>query len=192
MKVSRAQMAEHRLRILESASRLFRENGFDAVSVKDIMNAAGLTHGGFYGHLKSKDDLIAQSLAYSLTVTAETEFELVAYIESYLSRQHCDNPGTGCPTASLVAGVRHQGRAARAVTTEGFRAQVDRLSRALPGSDNTAKRRTAIGRWATMVGAVILARAVNDPALSNEILEQTRAWIECSGERLSITGASAS
>jgi TetR/AcrR family transcriptional repressor of nem operon len=178
MKVSREQMAENRRRILDEASRLFRAKGFDAVGVAEVMKAAGLTHGGFYGHFTSKDDLIAQTLAHVIAAGGGGGGDLRAYVEAYLSRGHCDNAASGCPTAGLAADVRHQTPAARAAMTEGFRSRIDRISAALPEVDPADRRRAAIGSWAAMVGAVILARATDDPALSDEILEQTRAWID--------------
>ncbi|MDF0544945.1 helix-turn-helix domain containing protein [Sphingobium sp. H39-3-25] len=178
MKVSREQMAENRLRILDSASRLFREKGFDAVTVAQVMKAAGLTHGGFYGHFESKDDLVAQALARTLEAPAGSELDLGAYLDSYLSPRHRDNPGQGCPTAGLVAETRHQAPAARSAMTQGCRAQIERMSEVMPGGTHAEKRRAAIGSWAAMIGAVILARAIDDPALSDEVLEETRAWID--------------
>lgn len=178
MKVSREQMAENRLRILDSASELFRSKGFEAVTVAEVMKAAGLTHGGFYGHFESKDDLVAQALTRTLDASGDSDLDLGAYIDSYLSPRHRDNPGSGCPTAGLVAETRHQAPPARAAMTRGFRSQIDRISKASPGQTDEDKRRAAIGTWAAMVGAVILARAIDDPALSDEVLQQTRAWID--------------
>jgi TetR/AcrR family transcriptional repressor of nem operon len=178
MRVSREQVAENRRRILDAASRLFRANGFDAVSVAEVMKAAGLTHGGFYGHFSSKDDLVAQTLAHVLAGDGGGEGDLRTYLEAYLSPRHRDNAADGCPTAGLAADVRHQTAAARAAMTEGLRSQIDRVSEALPGVSAADRRRAAIGSWAAMVGAVILARAIDDPALSDEVLEQTRAWID--------------
>ncbi|MEZ0171214.1 TetR/AcrR family transcriptional regulator [Microvirga sp. TS319] len=178
MKVSREQMVENRRRILDAASRLFRAKGFDAVSVAEVMKAAGLTHGGFYGHFSSKDDLVAQTLAHVLAADAGGGGDLRPYLDAYLSPRHRDNAADGCPTAGLAADIRHQTAAARVAMTEGLRSQIDRISEALPGVSPADRRRAAIGSWAAMVGAVILARAIDDPALSDEVLEQTRAWID--------------
>jgi TetR/AcrR family transcriptional repressor of nem operon len=178
MKVSREQMEENRRRILEAASRLFRDKGFDGVSVAEVMNAAGLTHGGFYGHFSSKDDLIARTLAHVLPADAGRAGDFHAYVDAYLSPRHRDDAAGGCPTAGLAAATRHQTPAARAAMTEGLRWQIERIGKALPELDPADRRRAAIGSWAAMVGAVILARATDDPALSDEILEQTRAWID--------------
>src|SRR5215510_5949290 len=113
MKVSREQMAENRRRILDVASRLFREKGFDAVSVAEVMNAAGLTHGGFYGHFSSKDELVAQTIAHVLAGDGRRGGNLRAYIDAYLSPRHRDNAADGCATAGLVADIRHQTAGAR-------------------------------------------------------------------------------
>jgi TetR/AcrR family transcriptional repressor of nem operon len=182
MKVSREQMAENRRRILDVASRLFRDKGFDSVSVAEVMKAAGLTHGGFYGHFNSKDDLVAQTIAHALAGDTVGEDDFSAYVGSYLSPRHRNNATDGCPTAGLAAAIRHQTPQARSAMTEGLRAQIARIDKALPdqGQDPADRRRAAIGSWAAMVGAVILARAIDDPELSDEILEQTRAWINTS------------
>lgn len=178
MKVSREQMAENRIHILDAAGRMFREKGFESVTVAEVMNAAGLTHGGFYGHFNSKDDLIAQTLAHALKASSDSKLELGAYLDSYLSPRHRDNPAKGCPIAGMVAETRHQSPAARAAITDGFRAQIERLSKAFPGASESEKRRAAIGSWAAMVGAVILSRSIDDPSLSNEVLEATHGWID--------------
>lgn len=178
MKVSRDQMAENRRRILEVASQLFKDKGFEAVSVAEVMKAAGLTHGGFYGHFLSKDDLVAQALAHALAADSFDDGTFSDFVRSYLAPQHRDNPNRGCPTAGLAAATRHQTPAARAAMTEGLRAQISRIEQALPALPAADRHSAAIGSWAAMVGAVILARAVDDPQLSDELLEQTRSWID--------------
>src|SRR3954468_6934445 len=100
MRVTREQMAEHRQQILSAAGKLFRANGFEAVTVADVMKAAGLTHGGFYGHFKSKDDLIAQALAHALTADRGGG-DVAALAERYLSPRHRDDLAGGCSTAGL-------------------------------------------------------------------------------------------
>jgi len=178
MKVSRERMAGNRGRILDVASRLFKDRGFDAVSVAEVMKAAGLTHGGFYGHFSSKDDLVAQALAHSLAPDSFGDGEFRDFVRSYLASAHRDNASDGCPTASLAAAIRHQTPAAKAVMNEGLRAQIARIEEALTREGRAHAHHAAIGSWAAMVGAVILARAVDDPELSNEILEQTHAWLD--------------
>lgn len=185
MKVSREQMVENRRRILDVASSLFREKGFDAVSVSEVMKAAGMTHGGFYGHFSSKDDLVAQTLAHVFTSGSTIGGDFQNYLAAYLSSHHRDDPASGCPIAGLAAELRHQAPAARAALTEGFEAQISRIEQALPDASQVEKRRAAIGSWSAMVGAVILARAIDNPVLSEEILEQTRGWIDAGIKPLS-------
>ncbi|MFK3649862.1 TetR/AcrR family transcriptional regulator [Lysobacter enzymogenes] len=176
MKVSREQVGENRRRILDEAGRLFRARGFDAVSVAEVMKAAGLTHGAFYGHFQSKDDLIAQTLAHVLA-TAEVRAEPEAFLADYLSSRHCADAAGGCPVAGLGAETLRQSPQARATMTAGLREQLRRMSDSAPGADAPARRREAIGRWSAMVGALTLARLSDDAALSEEILEQARQWI---------------
>jgi TetR/AcrR family transcriptional regulator, transcriptional repressor for nem operon len=181
MKVSRAQMAEHRRAILDAAARLFRERGFAAVTVADVMHAAGLTHGGFYGHFRSKADLIAQAIAHAQP-EPPPEMTLVDYAARYLSPAHRANVAGGCATAALGAETVRQTPEARAAMTADLRQRIERLSQGAPGATAAAKRRAAIGGWSAMVGALILARLADDPALSDELLAETQAWISASGE----------
>jgi len=184
MKVSREQMKANRQRILTEAGRLFRAKGFDAVGVAEVMQAAGLTHGGFYGHFASKDDLIAQTVAHMFEPSdGETSemADLSAFMDAYLSPRHRQGVARGCPTAALVADIRRQGPEARSAMTEGVRAQIDRIAVAISGASSPDARREATGVWATMVGAVMMARTVDDEVLSDRILKDARDWI---GSRL--------
>jgi TetR/AcrR family transcriptional repressor of nem operon len=176
-------MAENRQRILEVASRLFREKGFDAVGVAEVMKAAGLTHGSFYGHFSSKDDLIVQSLTHALGQRNGASLPLPAYMKEYLSPRHRDNRAGGCPISGLVADTLRQTPEARAAVTDGVRAQIDRMSEKAEGPAEADRRRRAIASWSAMVGATILARAMVDPALSKEILTETLAWIDDETDR---------
>jgi TetR/AcrR family transcriptional repressor of nem operon len=178
MRASREQVTENRRTILEAAGRLFREHGFEAVTVAEIMKAAGLTHGGFYGYFTSKDELIAGALADVLTRRPEPSGDLAAYAAGYLSRTHRDNRAAGCPTAALAAETIRLAGGARTEMTTGLKRQIERLSRITPGENAAQKRQAAIGSWAAMVGAMILARVSDDPALSGEVLDQTRAWLQ--------------
>ncbi len=178
MRVSREQVTENRRTILQAASQLFRERGFDAVTVADVMRASGLTHGAFYGYFRNKEDLIAQALAEALTRSAPLSGDLADHAARYLSRSHRDDRAHGCPTAALAAETVRQTGGARAEMTAGLRRQIDRLSRIAPGEDDAARRQAAIGSWAAMVGAMILARVSDDPALSEEVLDRTRAWLD--------------
>lgn len=187
MKVSKEQMAENRERILDTAAQLFRERGFDGIGVADLMKSAGLTHGGFYGHFASKDDLMAQAAARALgrlqgvwTALASdavhnAQDPLCAIEAAYLSTGHRDAPGQGCLLAALGGDAARQGPAVRQVVTEGVRTYVDALATLVPGRNKAAKRQRALADYASLVGAMVLARAVDDPELSDEILQATSA-----------------
>jgi TetR/AcrR family transcriptional repressor of nem operon len=181
VKVTREQMAQNRRKILQAAGRLFRARGFEAVTVAEIMKAAGLTHGGFYGHFNSKDELIAAALAETLAGDQAVE-SLARYADTYLSPAHCRDLAGGCPTAALASETRRQTPQARAEMTAGLSRQLDRLTAAAPGETETERRRAAVGGWSAMVGALVLARTSDDPALAEEILRETRAWIAAQAE----------
>ena len=111
MRVSREKAAENRVRIVETASRLFREGGFEGVSVDAIMNAAGLTHGGFYGHFGSKDELAAEAVARALERSVEKQSRhtnLSDLVLEYLSERHCADRANGCAIAALGADIARQ------------------------------------------------------------------------------------
>lgn len=186
MRVSKDQMRENKRRILEAAGRLFRERGFAAVSVKDVMQAADMTHGGFYGHFESKDDLIAQALAGALEEAREASRTRSptpsAVVARYLTPSHRDNHAEGCPLAALATEAIRQPGMVRAEMTASLERQIDALAKSLKGAEGrngeAGDRRAAIGVWASMVGALILSRVSTDPALSDEILNETRSWLE--------------
>jgi TetR/AcrR family transcriptional repressor of nem operon len=186
MRVSRDQVLENKRTILAAAGRLFRERGFDAVTVAEIMKSAGLTHGGFYGYFNSKDDLIAQALADVLE-NSELPTELMALADRYLSPGHRDNFAISCPFATLSSETIRQSGAVRAAMTAGLKQQIGYLSGTAPGPDKRRRRRTAIGTWAAMVGALILARMTNDSELSDEILNETRAWLAAQNRKTTKT-----
>lgn len=177
MRVSREKMAANRARILDAASRLFRARGFEAVSVAEIMQAAGLTHGGFYGHFASKEELAAAALGSALAAAPAPAGDLSGYIAAYLSPGHREDCAGGCPTAALATDTTHRPDTGRAVMTAGLRRQIERLAELTPGADAAARRRAAIGTWSAMVGALVLARVSDDIALADEILDETRAWL---------------
>jgi TetR/AcrR family transcriptional regulator, transcriptional repressor for nem operon len=185
MKVSREQVTENRRTILDAASRLFRERGFEAVTVAEIMKAAGLTHGGFYGYFTSKEELVANAVAEAYARRPVPSGDLMAYAVKYLSSDHRDNRAGGCPTAGLAAETVRQAGRARAEMTTGLKRQIARFSDMAPGASPAAKRRAAIGGWAAMVGAMIMARAIDDPAFSDEVLNETLAWLKASSKATS-------
>ena len=179
MKVSRIQEAENHERILDVATRLFREHGIDGIGVADLMKAAGLTHGGFYGHFKSKEDLVAQACARAVlrmrqnwthVIDQAAGDPLEALAATYLTPKHRDATGRGCPMAAIGSEIARQGPHVRRAFTDELRPFLDYLSRAVRGDSNSLRRQKALATYAGLVGALIVSRAVDDPGLSNEIL----------------------
>ena len=187
MRVSREQAARNRDRILDAAAQLFRERGFDGIGVADLMKEAGLTHGGFYGHFSSKEDLIAEASARALTrslalwsklAERASRDPLSAIAGVYLTSRHRDNPGAGCLLAALGPDVSRQGTAVRRAVTDYVRSGCDLLAKLVPRKSKAARRQKAITIYATLVGAMVMARAVNDRALSQEILDAGLASVK--------------
>jgi TetR/AcrR family transcriptional regulator, transcriptional repressor for nem operon len=182
VRVTREQAAAHREQILDAAGTLFREHGFDGIGVADIMQRAGLTHGGFYGHFASKDDLAAETTArifgrggWAERITGKAKPALADVVRSYLSPRHRDEPGHGCFFAAIGSDVARQPRSIRHAFTDGVRGRLDALRDLMPGPSPSARRRRAVATLAGLVGALMLARAVDDPELSDEILKAARA-----------------
>jgi len=180
--VTREQAAANREQILDAAGTLFREHGFDGVGVADIMRRAGLTHGGFYGHFASKDDLAAEAAArivarggWAERITGKPKPTLADVVRSYLSSRHRDEPGQGCLFAAVGSDVVRQPRSIRHAFTDGVRVRLETLRDLMPGRSASARRRKAVVTLAGLVGALVLARAVDDPELSDEILKAARA-----------------
>jgi TetR/AcrR family transcriptional repressor of nem operon len=177
MKVSREQVVENRRRILDAAARLFRERGFDNVTVAEVMSAAGLTHGGFYGHFDSKEALINAAMAHEQAAPrGRPPLENAGrYADTYLSRQHRDNIGVSCPFSALGTEAARASPAIRHTLTESLRGQIDTFSAASDGATPQERRRNAIATLSTLVGGMVLARLVDDDRLSDEVLAAARA-----------------
>jgi TetR/AcrR family transcriptional repressor of nem operon len=184
MKVSREQAAENHERIIEAAGRMFRERGFDGIGVAELMKSVGLTHGGFYGHFGSKDDLAAQVCERLAAHAAERWNDVAekggadpvtALQRYYLTARHRDDRATGCIYATLAADVaRRDDAKLRRAFAGGVRAMIEVLRKIVPGTSSKARRKAAITKLSTLVGAMILARAVDDRELSDEILAAAR------------------
>ena len=176
MRQSRQEKAKTHERILEVASERIRQQGLDRPAVAEIMQAAGLTHGGFYKHFGSRDDLIAEATESALAdsdryvreLTDRAEDPLAAFVDWYLSAEHRDDPGTGCAVPALGGDVRRGDERLRTA----YRGQVQRyfenVERFLGGGEDARQR--AILTVSALVGALVLSRAVDDEALSDEIL----------------------
>lgn len=177
MRVSRQKAAENRERIVEAAARLFRDEGFDGVGIDAIMKAAELTHGGFYGHFASKDALMAEAIEHAVERSTAWQDRLGSVSELmaiYLSDRHRADRAGGCAVAALGADAARRSPGLRRAIAAGIRRQLDRIVSLLKVGTPAARRRRAIATYAAMVGALTLARAVDDPALAREILTATR------------------
>ncbi len=169
---SRDEAAQTRKRIVEAASCEFRKNGIVATGLNDLMKAAGLTHGGFYKHFESKDQLVAEACAEaveSIIGVMADQPTVNAAVAAYLSARHRDNPASGCPLAAIGSELSRSDTRTREAATDGF----EKLVGILAGkSDTPAARRRAIVAVSTMIGALTMARVVVDPELSTEILKE--------------------
>lgn len=162
-RVSQAQARENRKRIVETAARLFRERGVAGVSVADVMAEVGLTHGGFYKQFASKDALVAEAVAQAFGEAGE---RLAAasredFVRGYLSAEHRDRRGDGCPAAGFGGDLSHDDQG---TAVDAYAKGVDRYAREL-GS---------LADVATLVGAIVLARATAGTEVSDRVLEAAR------------------
>lgn len=184
MRVSRAKSEENRELVLDTASRLFKENGFDGIGVADLMKSAGLTVGGFYKSFESKEDLIAQACqrACDKTLTRweshianpEIENPLARIGNSYLSTRNRDELATTCMFSTLAPEVPRHDFAVKQVFEGGIESTFELLSKIVPGETAQEKRENTIAMFSQWVGALILARAAGTGALSDEILDITK------------------
>lgn len=184
MRYPAAETAEKHEKILGAASRLFRERGFSGVSVSEIMKATGLTHGPFYNHFASKEALMAECLAHAsgeslagLDAAAATPGGMAAYADAYLSPDHRDMPAEGCLLAALASEAA-QTESVKATLSTHVQAMVQRYVKYVPWRSKQAARAESIRTLASMVGAVVLARAVDDMALSDEILRDVLSGLK--------------
>lgn len=189
MKVTKAQAQANRARVVETATTLFRERGYDGVGVADLMAAAGLTHGGFYKNFGSKADLMAEAAACGLARSADLSngVDVSVFVQHYLSRKHRDARASGCTIAALSGDAARQPETVRAAFAAGIENLLTALSPANTSSDaheaakeNKASERAALrgqhlAMLAQAVGAIVISRACpdNDP-LADEILEACR------------------
>ena len=187
MRVSRIQAAENRQTVINVASRLFRERGFDGIGLKDLMEGAGLTQGAFYKQFESKEDLAAQasrralesaSQRWSAAIAENPDDPLGAVIAFYLSAGHRAEKLDGCPVVALGSDAARQGAGVKAAFEEGIKAYLEVLGPLLSQTDGEDTTGRAMVVLSTMVGAMTLARAVNDPdlaqAFQNAAVEHVR------------------
>ena len=174
MRKSREEAAQTRKRIVTAASEEFRKNGIVATGLNDLMRAAGLTHGGFYKHFASKDQLVAEACAEAL----KTILEMLAAAASekgaaaYLSTGHRDNPATGCPLSAIGSELARSDEKTRAAATAGFLKLVEIVAAQFGKLPPAPARRRALVAVSTMIGALTMSRIVTDPELSAAILKE--------------------
>lgn len=166
-----------RRRLIETAGARFKRDGFDGAGISTLVADAGLTNGAFYGHFSSKDDLIAtvvaEQLAAQLARVEELPLGLAsveAFVQWYASPQHRDDPGGGCPSAALLDEISRQHAVTREAYTDGARDLIEAITRHLAADDPVDAVERAIGLYTLLVSSLQLARAVTDPALSDQIL----------------------
>jgi TetR/AcrR family transcriptional repressor of nem operon len=188
-RASKEDAARHRTEIIKAAAKLFRERGIEGVSVPDLMETVGLTHGGFYRHFASKDELadlalgeaFAQSRDFTDKIRAGHPDDAAAarrdYIDFYLSPGHRANRGTGCPNAALSGdiGRSDRGSPVRGTYASNLKRALETLSGISPGRTKAESRQSAIQTLSSLVGALVLARASQGDPVSDEILETVKA-----------------
>jgi TetR/AcrR family transcriptional repressor of nem operon len=179
MGYSKAQKEKTHKRIVAIASKRFREKGLAGFGIADLMKEAGLTVGGFYKHFGSRDELVAEAVSAGFGTwqrqrdAAESGGRPLTFaklIDDYLSDAHRKNPGAGCAFSALAPEIARSDKRTRALTTEQVRSDLALLAGLLPGKDKRAARSRAILTFSALVGAMALARAVSDEALSHEIM----------------------
>jgi len=188
MRISKEEAAANRAKVLAAAARLFREKGVDGIAVAELMQAAGLTHGGFYNHFESKEELAAAAFreAFAAAVNrverqaAEAdkrgrEKVFAHYVSRYLAPDTRDAPGTSCPMATLGTDAARHGSELRGAFAEGVRHYIEAFAKLMPG-EGSEQRAEAITVLSTLIGALTLSRACvgADDALADEVIATVR------------------
>lgn len=183
-KIAQSRKEASHERILEAAARAIRRSGYAGTGVADIMKEAGLTHGGFYAHFESREAMLAaaadragaQSVATLERFVAQVppQNALRALVTAYLSKGHVESAEVGCPAAALGSEMPRQAPEVRRAATRRIKEMIDLVSRHSPGWGEPGAHERALVATATMVGALVLARAVDDPKLSASILDAAR------------------
>jgi TetR/AcrR family transcriptional regulator, transcriptional repressor for nem operon len=183
MKKSKLEAAETRRKIVKTAATEFRQKGINGTSLADLMAAAGLTHGGFYRHFESKDQLVAEACAAAFESANETAWVpllqqskrngIDALVAKYLSEDHRADQRDGCPFAALGSELARSDKNTRTAATEGLSKLVDAIARQFSELRPDVAKRRALVTLSTMIGALTLARMVNDTKLSTTILRES-------------------
>jgi TetR/AcrR family transcriptional regulator, transcriptional repressor for nem operon len=180
MGYSKAQKTRTHKRIVAIASKRFREKGLAGFGIAELMKEAGLTVGGFYKHFDSRDALVAEGVNSAFgtwqrqkdaAASGGPRLSYAKLIDDYLNEAHRDNPGTGCAFSALAPEIARSDKRTRALTSDQVRYDIQLIAGLRPGKDKRAARSRAILTFSALVGAMALARAVSDEALSREILK---------------------
>jgi TetR/AcrR family transcriptional regulator, transcriptional repressor for nem operon len=177
MRVSKEQAAQNREKILQAASKLFRERGLSGVGVDALADAARMSHGSVYSQFGSKDRMAAEAVRFALEETAERFArvpDLKSYVTKYLSLDHRDSPGGGCALIALGSEVPRSSPALRSQFSKGLLRMIDLIKSLIGQTTEKDRDERAYAAAATMVGAMVLARAVDDPGLAENILKASR------------------
>ena len=182
-------------RILEAAARAIRRSAYDGAGVADIMKEAGLTHGGFYAHFDSRDTMLAEAADRAgaesvaaqerLAASALPEDAFRTLVKAYLSRVHVEHAETGCPIAALGSEMPRQAPEVRRAATRRIKEFIDLVGRHSRNWGRPGGHEHALATAATMVGALVLARAVDDSILSDSLLEAARQSLTGSSRAVS-------
>ena len=188
MRKSKAETAETRQRIVEVAAREFRANGIQATGVADLMSEAGLSHGGFYRHFDSKDQLVAEACEAGLTTMigalreaanrSEGKDGFRAIVEAYVSSRHRDEPEHGCPLAVLGSELARADEQTRAAASRGLDELVEVLAKRIGRRQREAARSEAVFALSAMIGAITISRIMADPDASLSVLQDVRRHLE--------------
>lgn len=180
---SQAEKADTHARIVERAARLLRRTGLDGIGLAELMRAAGLTHGGFYRHFASRDDLVGEAVEHAFD-DSERRMDkvmrrgeappLMQLVDAYLSRRHRDDLETSCALSSLANDIARGSERTREAYARRAERVIGTIATLAGGEDAQARRRRAIVALSTMVGALVMARAVGDEDLSAEILDAAK------------------
>ena len=181
MRKSKAETAKTRQRIVEVASEAIRSRGIEATGVAEIMAAAGLSHGGFYRHFDSKEQLVTEAIALSrrdyfaqtLTAAEQGPEALMKHLQEYVAPAHRDDIGSGCPLAANGSELVRSDSTTRHNATEALRVWFEKTAPYMRSQDDQGKTDLAISVVTNMIGALTMSRMVDDPVLSDQILEST-------------------
>lgn len=184
MRVTKEKAAQNKESMVLAAARSYREKGIDGIGIADLARSAGLTHGGFYGQFPGgKDQLIAEAVTKTFEPNVnewKTAESLNAIVQYYLSQEHCDDWGNGCPIPSLGADVARCGGAASASFTDGVKDLLNALMLHMPSGSEAEKSAKALQILVSIAGATLIARAVDDQALSEHVLQTVNTTLSAS------------